>query len=134
VNASAVKPTATKWPIHYGFTIGDRTFTYTRLEHNIAAEAVLDGIYVIRTSVGADTLDTPSVVEAAKNLSAVEANFRSIKAIDLHLRTHPPPRTRVRTHVLICMLAAHLIWHLPPQPHPTTAFDLLKKPIPLTLT
>jgi len=98
---------------HYDFTISEGAFTYERLDDQIAAETALDGIYVIRTSVTADTLSTGGVVEAYKNLSAVEANFRSIKAIDLDLRPiHHHLETRVRAHVLICMLAAYLIWHL----------------------
>ena len=98
---------------HYDLTITDGTFTYRRRDDQIAAEAALDGIYIIRTSVTADHLDTPAVVKAYKNLSQVEANFRSIKAIDLDLRPiHHHLETRVRAHILICMLAAYLIWHL----------------------
>ncbi len=98
---------------HYDYTITQGTFTYRRLDDQIAAEAALDGIYVIRTSVAADTLNTAAVVEAYKNLSAVEANFRSIKTIDLDLRPiHHHLETRVRAHILICMLAAYLVWHL----------------------
>ena len=98
---------------HFTVTIGDTTFAYTRNTTAIAAEAALDGIYIVRTSVDAERLDAPGVVDAYKNLKVVEADFRSLKAIDLDLR---PIRhwseQRVRAHVLICMLAAYLVWHL----------------------
>ena len=98
---------------HFTLTITDTTFEYTRNNPAIAAEAALDGIYIVRTSVDAERLDAPGVVDAYKGLKVVEANFRSLKAIDLDLR---PIRhwtdQRVRAHVFICMLAAHLVWHL----------------------
>ena len=98
---------------HFTVTISDTTFAYTRNTTAIAAEAALDGIYIVRTSVDAERLDAPGVVDAYKNLKVVEADFRSLKAIDLDLR---PIRhwseQRVRAHVLICMLAAYLVWHL----------------------
>ena len=98
---------------HFTLTISDTSFVYTRNDAAIAAEAALDGIYIVRTSVAAERLDAPGVVDAYKNLKVVEANFRSLKAIDLDLRpirhwTEP----RVRAHVFICMLAAYLVWHL----------------------
>jgi hypothetical protein len=98
---------------HFDWTTTDTTLTITRRTAQITTEAALDGIYVIRTSVPADTLDPASAVGAYKNLSRVERDFRSMKAIDLDLR---PIRhwteDRVRAHVLICTLAAYLIWHL----------------------
>jgi hypothetical protein len=98
---------------HFDWTATDSSLTITRRTAQITAEATLDGIYVIRTSVGADTLDTAGAVTAYKNLAAVERDFRSMKAIDLDLR---PIRhwteDRVRAHVLICTLAAYLVWHL----------------------
>ena len=98
---------------HFTLTISDTSFVYTRNDAAIAAEAALDGIYIVRTSVAAERLDAPGVVDAYKNLKVVEANFRSLKAIDLDLRpirhwTEP----RVRAHVFICMLAAYVVWHL----------------------
>jgi transposase len=70
-------------------------------------------IYVLRTSVPADQLDAPEVVTAYKNLSYVERDFRHIKADDLALRPiHHRLEDRVKAHVLICMLAAYLVWHL----------------------
>src|SRR6266550_4454821 len=68
---------------------------------------------VIRTSVPADVLDTPGVVTAYKSLSNLERDFRSIKADDLDLRPiHHHLEDRVRAHVLVCTLAAYLVWHL----------------------
>jgi Transposase DDE domain len=104
---------AHKMAKHFELTITDTTLGYTRKTTEIAAEAALDGIYVVRTSVGATTLDAGGVVEAYKGLKVVEANFRSLKAIDLDLRPiHHYLPDRVRAHVFICMLAAYLVWHL----------------------
>ena len=98
---------------HFVLDIGEHAFTYTRRADQIAAEAALDGIYVIRTSVGAGSLDAADVVEAYKSLAGVERDFRSLKAIDLDLRPiYHRTEDRVRAHVLICMLAAYLVWHL----------------------
>jgi hypothetical protein len=98
---------------HFDLQITDTTFTWTRRADQIAAEAALDGIYVIRTSVAADQLDAPGVVEAYKRLAGVERDFRSLKTIDLELRPIRHWRDgRVRAHVLVCMLACYLVWHL----------------------
>jgi hypothetical protein len=98
---------------HFQLAITDTTLTVTRDTDHIAAEAALDGIYVLRTSVPADQLDTPGVVTAYKQLSQVERDFRHIKADDLALRPiHHRLEDRVKAHVLICMLAAYLVWHL----------------------
>jgi len=98
---------------HFSLDVGDDNFVYVRKTGQIAAEAALDGIYVIRTSVGAETLDAPGVVEAYKSLAGVERQFRSLKAIDLDLRPiYHRTEERVRAHVFICMLAAYLVWHL----------------------
>src|SRR6266487_65480 len=98
---------------HFDLQITDATFTWTRRHDQITAEAALDGIYVIRTSVTADQLDTPGVVEAYKRLANVERDFRSLKTIDLELRPiHHWRDGRVRAHVLVCMLACYLVWHL----------------------
>src|SRR6266540_4232993 len=98
---------------HFDLQISDTTFTYARRGDQIAAEAALDGIYVVRTSVAADRLDPPGVVEAYKQLAGVERDFRSLKTIDLELRPiwHRLDG-RVRAHVLMCMLACYLAWHL----------------------
>ena len=98
---------------HFEVTITDTSLTVTRKEDAIAAEAALDGIYVIRTSVTTRQLDSAGVVFAYKNLANVERDFRIIKADDLDLRPiHHRLEDRVRAHVLICMLAAYLTWHL----------------------
>jgi len=98
---------------HFHTTITDTTLTYRRDQAHIDAEAELDGIYVLRTSVDADTLDPAAVVQSYKNLANIERDFRIIKADDLDLRPiHHRLTDRVKAHVLICLLACYLIWHL----------------------
>jgi len=98
---------------HFTLHIDTLSLSYQRHQARIDAEAALDGIYVIRTNVTADTLDTAGVVTAYKQLSHVERDFRHIKTDDLALRPiHHRLEDRVRAHVLICMLAAYLVWHL----------------------
>jgi hypothetical protein len=98
---------------HFDLQLTDTSFGYARRQAQIDAEAALDGIYVIRTSVTADRLDAAGVVEAYKRLANVERDFRSLKTIDLELRPiHHWREGRVRAHVLVCMLAAYLVWHL----------------------
>jgi Transposase DDE domain len=98
---------------HFILDIGPSRFSYRRDEDKIAAEAALDGIYVIRTSVDASTLDAAAAVTAYKDLKHVERDFRITKADDLDLRPiHHYLADRVRGHVLICMLACYLTWHL----------------------
>jgi hypothetical protein len=98
---------------HFDVTITDTTLAITRNTEQIDAEARLDGIYVLRTSVPAGDLDAAGVVLAYKNLAHVERDFRSIKVDDLDLRpVYHRLEDRVRAHVLICMLAAYLTWHL----------------------
>src|SRR5271168_2987068 len=98
---------------HFHHTITDTSLTIERRHEQIAAEAALDGIYVLRTSVPADTLDAAAVVAGYKNLANVERDFRIIKVDDLDLRPiHHRLDDRVRAHVLICMLACYLVWHL----------------------
>ena len=98
---------------HFALDIAQGRFGYTRKLDEIDAEAALDGIYVIRTSVDAATLGPSAVVEAYKALANVERDFRSLKAVDLDLRPiHHRLEDRVRAHVLVCMLAAYLVWHL----------------------
>ncbi len=98
---------------HFELAIGDDRFAFSRKADQIVAEAALDGIYVVRTSVAAEHLDAGGVVEAYKGLKVVEADFSSLKAIDLDLRpVHHRLEERVRAHVFICMLAAYLVWHL----------------------
>ncbi len=98
---------------HFITDIAAGRFSYRRDEEKIAAEAALDGIYVIRTSVPAATLGAAAAVTAYKNLKHVERDFRHIKADDLDLRPiHHYLPGRVRGHVLICVLACYLTWHL----------------------
>src|SRR5664280_1325803 len=98
---------------HYTLTITDDQFAFTHNEQQITAEAALDGIYVIRTTVAPEQMDAAKVVATYKSLARVERDFRSIKSIDLDLRPiHHWTETRVRAHVFICMLASYLTWHL----------------------
>ena len=94
---------------HFERRITDTSFTYQRNHAAIAAEAALDGIYVLRTNVAATELDAAAVVTGYKNLAHVERDFRSIKTDDLDLRPiHHRLTERVKAHVLICMLACYL--------------------------
>ena len=109
---------------HFITTITDTTFTYHRDQDKIAAEAALDGIYVIRTDLAEQKLEPRGVVRAYKALARIERDFRSIKADDLDLR---PVRhyldTRVKAHLLICMLASYITWHLRAALAPLTFTD-----------
>jgi hypothetical protein len=97
---------------HFTLDIGQGTFAWQRDQASIDAEAAFDGIYIIRTPVPASSLDTGAAVEAYKDLAHVEQDFR-ISKDDLDLRPiwHRLD-DRVRAHVLICMLACYLTWHL----------------------
>ncbi len=98
---------------HFQTTITDTTFTYTRKTAEIAAEAALDGFYILRTGLTETDLQTGDVVRAYKNLEQAERAFGSIKGPDLQIRPiHHHLEDRVRAHVLICMLAYYLTWHL----------------------
>ena len=109
---------------HLHLTITDTTLTVTRKHDHIHAEAALDGIYVLRTTVPATDLDTAAVIAAYKNLAQVERDFRSLKTVDLDLRPiYHRLEDRVRAHVLICMLAAYLTWHLRKALAPLTFTD-----------
>jgi hypothetical protein len=98
---------------HFAVTITDTSLTVQRKQDQIEEEAALDGFYVLRTPVPAGQLDAPAVVAAYKNLKYVERDFRHIKSDDLDLRpVFHRLEERVRAHVLICMLACYLTWHL----------------------
>jgi len=98
---------------HFHRTITDTALAIARKHHQIAAEVALDGIYVLRTSVPTSDLTAAGVVESYKNLANVERDFRIIKVDDLDLRPiHHRLEDRVKAHVLICMLACYLVWHL----------------------
>jgi hypothetical protein len=98
---------------HFVVDIQTRAFTYTRRTEQIAAEAALDGFYVIRTSVGATTLSAAAVVHAYKELAKVERAFRSLKTIDLRIRPifHWLEK-RVRAHIFLCHLAYYVEFHM----------------------
>jgi hypothetical protein len=98
---------------HLELTITDTSLAIERRQDRIDAEAALDGFYVLRTPVPATQLDGPAVVSAYKNLKYVERDFRHIKSDDLDLRpVFHRLEERVKAHVLICMLACYLTWHL----------------------
>ena len=98
---------------HFHTTITDTGFAFDRDRAGIDAEAELDGIYVLRTRVDTDTLDPAGVVDSYKKLANIERDFRIIKTDDLDLRPiHHRLDQRVRAHVLICLLACYLVWHL----------------------
>ena len=98
---------------HFAITITDTRLAIERRQDQIRDEAALDGFYVLRTPLPASQLDAPAVITAYKNLKYVERDFRSIKADDLDLRpVFHRLEERVRAHVLICMLACYLTWHL----------------------
>ena len=98
---------------HFTTTASEDGFSYERDEARIAAEAALDGIYVIRTNVAAKELGPEDAVRAYKSLSRVERAFRSFKGVDLKVRpVHHRLEGRVRAHVFLCMLAYYVEWHM----------------------
>ena len=99
---------------HFEWTIEENgSFGYGRDAASIAAEAALDGLYVIRTSLPKAELDAQATVRAYKRLSAVERAFRSLKSVDLKVRpVFHRTAERVRAHVLLCMLAYYVEWHM----------------------
>jgi hypothetical protein len=98
---------------HIALTITDSTLAWTRRDDAIAAEAALDGLYVIRTSLPEDKLDANAAVAAYKGLANVERAFRSMKTVDLQVRPiFHYTEARVRAHVFLCMLAYYVEWHM----------------------
>ena len=98
---------------HFELTITEEGFLYQRNEVRIAEEAALDGLYVIRTSVPKETLESEETVRAYKDLSVVERAFRSYKSVDLKVRPiYHHLADRVRAHVFLCMLAYYVEWHM----------------------
>jgi hypothetical protein len=98
---------------HFHLTIDETGFSFIRDEQSIAREAALDGIYVIRTSVPTVALAADEAVRAYKRLAQVEQAFRSFKSVDLKVRPiHHRLEERVRAHVLLCMLAYYVEWHM----------------------
>ena len=98
---------------HFELSITETSLAYQRKTQAIEAEAALDGLYVIRTSLPAAQLDANATVAAYKSLAHVERAFRSIKTIDLNVRpVFHYSESRVRAHVLLCMLAYYVQWHM----------------------
>jgi hypothetical protein len=98
---------------HFALDIAHGHFAYQRKTAQIAEEAALDGIYVLRTSVAAERLDAPDVVRAYKQLKEVERDFRTLKGPELEIRPiHHRLEQRVRAHVFLCTLALYVEWHL----------------------
>jgi len=98
---------------HFELTISDDRFGFARKTRAITAEAALDGLYVVRTSLPAATLDDVGTVRAYKSLALVERAFRCLKTVDLQIRPiYHWLADRVRAHVFLCMLAYHVEWHM----------------------
>ena len=98
---------------HFDVEISDTSLAFTRKHEQIEAEAALDGFYALRTSVPAQTLASADVVRAYKGLEEVERAFGTLKGPELEIRPiHHRLEDRVRAHVLLCMLAYYLTWHL----------------------
>jgi len=98
---------------HFELTITNNSFDFALRRSQIAAEAALDGIYVIRTGIPKRTMSSGDVVRNYKALSSVERAFRSLKTVDLKVRPiHHRLETRVRAHIFLCMLAYYVEWHM----------------------
>ena len=98
---------------HFTLDIADNRFGFARKTKEIADEAALDGVYVVRTSLPATVLDDPATVRSYKSLSLVERAFRCLKSVDLQIRpVYHWLADRVRAHVFLCMLAYYLEWHM----------------------
>jgi len=98
---------------HFTLDITDTRFSFARKTDEITAEAALDGLYVVRTSLPAAALDDTATVKSYKSLSLVERAFRCIKTVDLQIRpVYHWLADRVRAHVFLCMLAYYLEWHM----------------------
>lgn len=98
---------------HFVLDITDTSLGFSRLAEHIAAEAALDGLYIIRTSVNAGRMDSETCVRTYKSLAQVERAFRSLKTMDLKVRPiHHRLENRVRAHIFLCMLAYYVEWHM----------------------
>src|SRR5260370_8623688 len=104
---------------HLAVTITDNDLPFERNTAQINAEAALDGVYVLRTSIKPETLDATSTVKAYKQLAQAERAFRSLKTVDIEVRPIHHPRSHpVRAHLLLCLLAYYLEYHIHPTPNP----------------
>jgi hypothetical protein len=93
--------------------IADAAFSFTRKTSEIATEAAIDGIYVVRTNLPVETCDDATTVRSYKSLALVERAFRCLKTVDLQVRPiYHRLADRVRAQVLLCMLASYLKWHM----------------------
>lgn len=98
---------------HYRLDIGDEHFAFEVDQEKVTAEAALDGLYVVRTSVSAERLSAADTVLSYKHLSQVERAFRTLKSLDLEVRPIRHRRERrVRAHIFLCMLAYYVEWHM----------------------
>jgi len=98
---------------HFHLGISEASFSFARKATEIAAEAAIDGIYVVRTNLPVETCDDTMTVRSYKSLAVVERAFRCLKTVDLQVRpVYHWLAGRVRAHVLLCMLAYHLEWHM----------------------
>jgi hypothetical protein len=98
---------------HFELSIGEKALSFARKRESIAAEAALDGIYIIRTSVSPARMDAADCVRHYKELANVERAFRSLKSVDLKVRPiHHRLADRVRAHIFLCMLAYYVEWHM----------------------
>jgi transposase len=98
---------------HFTLEIQDQAFAFQRKPESIAAEAAMDGLYVIRTSVPATAMTSADCVRHYKSLANVERAFRTLKSVDLRIRPiHHRLADRVRAHIFLCMLAYYVEWHL----------------------
>ena len=98
---------------HFVTDITDESFTFRRNDETIDAEQRLDGLYIVRSNVEPEQFDAVQTVRAYKDLSKVERAFRSLKTVDLKVRPlHHRRADRVRAHVLLCMLAYYVEWHM----------------------
>jgi Transposase DDE domain len=114
---------------HFVLEIGEESFSFSRDDDSIAAEAALDGIYVLRTTIGDAELDAAGVISAYKDLAGVERDFASMKAVDVDIRpVHHYLEDRVRAHTFLCFLATYVTFHLRATLAPLTFADTEKPP------
>jgi transposase len=98
---------------HFELSITATTLAWSRKADSIAAEAAQDGLYIIRTSLKAEQMDSASCVRSYKSLAQVERAFRSMKTMELKVRPiHHRLESRVRAHIFLCMLAYYVEWHM----------------------
>ena len=98
---------------HFELDIGEQHFSFEVRAASVAAETALDGLYVIRSALTADAMDSAELVRTYKALTAVERAFRTIKTVNLRIRPiHHRTENRVRAHISLCVLAYYVEWHM----------------------